>query len=123
MYTLDTNAIIYYLGNEPKAAPLIADLFSQEYPIFISTITEIELFSSTKISPQEFTRIERLLKTISAIPLDSAIARIAASLRRLYNLKLGDSAIAATAIFTNSILVTRNIADFKKITNLKLLKI
>jgi len=35
--------------------------------------------------------------------------------RGKYNLKLGDAVIAATTIFYNLILVTRNEKDFKKI--------
>ena len=38
------------------------------------------------------------MNTLAIIPLDSRIARIAGSLRRLYGLKTADSAIAATAL-------------------------
>jgi predicted nucleic acid-binding protein len=75
------------------------------------------------MSSQEVERIEEILKTIAVIPVDSRIARIAGSLRQKYHLKVPDSAIAATALFTGTTLVTRNIKDFKKIPNLKLLKI
>ena len=57
------------------------------------------------------------------IPLDSRIARIAGSLRRQYNIKTADSIVAATALFTGTTLITRNIRDFQKIPNLLLRKI
>jgi predicted nucleic acid-binding protein len=64
-----------------------------------------------------------LKKTSSQFPFSREIARIAAKLRRDYRIKFPDAAIAATAIYTTTPLVTRNIKDFKKIPNLKILKI
>jgi predicted nucleic acid-binding protein len=123
VYTLDTNAIIYYIKGEERDVEVLDRLFSQPQPIYVSAITELELFSFSKMSPQEVERIEEILKTIAVIPVDSRIARIAGSLRQKYHLKVPDSAIAATALFTGTTLVTRNIKDFKKIPNLKILKI
>lgn len=68
-------------------------------------------------------RIEEILNSLAVIPIDSRIARIAGYLRQDYCLKVPDSAIAATALFTGTTLVTRNIQDFKKIPNLLLQKI
>jgi len=65
MYTLDTNAIIYYLREDAIAGPL----------------------------------------------------------RRQYNIKTADGIVAATALFTGTTLITRNIRDFQKIPNLLLRKI
>lgn len=123
VYTLDTNAIIYYIKGEEKAVTALNNLLSQPHPIYISAITELELFSFKKLSIQERERIEEVLNSLVIIPVDSRIARIAGPLRQNYSLKLPDSAIAATALLTGTILVTRNISDFKKISNLKLLKI
>jgi predicted nucleic acid-binding protein len=65
-----------------------------------------------------------VLSTVRIIPLISRIARIAGDLRRLYpRLKTADGAIAATALFTNCTLVTRNARDFKRIEGLRFLKI
>lgn len=123
MYTLDTNTIIYYLKGEEKVATAFKKIFSQPYPIYISAITELELFSFSRLSVKEIEEIERILATLAIISVDSRIARIAGSLRQSYHFKVPDSVIAATALFTGTILVTRNISDFKKIPNLKLLKI
>lgn len=123
MYTLDTNAIIYYLKNDPKAVPILKKIFSQESPVYISAITELELFSFSNLTQKEINQIEEILKTLAIIPVDSRIARIAGALRRYYLLKLPDSAIAATSLFTGSILITRNIYDFQKVPNLSIKKI
>lgn len=116
MYTLDTNAIIYYLTGDVRTVPVLRDIFSdRETPVYVSALTEAELFSFPQLSEEEARLIEDLLRTISLIPLDSQIARIAGMLRRTYRLKLPDSVIAATALFTGSTLLTRNSKDFKKI--------
>ncbi len=123
MYTLDTNAITYYIKGEEEVVLVLNKFFNQPHPIYVSAITELELFSFSNIPAQEIEKIEEILNSLAIIPVDSRIARIAGRLRQSYYLRLPDSAIAATALFTNTILVTRNISDFKKIPHLKLLKI
>lgn len=123
MYTLDTNAIIYYLAGDRSAQTLLEELFGQDVSIYISTITEIELLSHSALRLEDVARINQFLNVISILPLDSQIARIAARYRRVYKMELADSAIAATALFTQSSLVTRNIKDFQGIPEIKLKKI
>lgn len=121
MYTLDTNAIIYYLENEAAVVPLVqAILDDPTIPVYVSTITEAELFSHTNLSEEEATAIDAILQAVSLVPPTSVIARAAGRLRGTYGMKLGDSLIAATALFTGSTLLTRNVRDFKKIPQLSL---
>jgi len=119
MYTLDTNSIIYYLKDDPNAIKILEGILNQSLPTYISTITELELFSFSKLTTEEFVNIDEILKSLSIIPLDSQIARLAASLRCKFKLKTPDSVIAATALFTGSILVTRNVKDFLRVTDLQ----
>ena len=123
MHTLDTNAIIYYLKGDKKVAQVLDDIFSKNHPIFISTITEVELFSFSKLIKTDIKAINELLKTLSIIPLDSNLARLAGLVRAQYKIKTPDSIIAATALFSQTTLVTRNIKDFQKIPQLDLLAI
>jgi predicted nucleic acid-binding protein len=124
MYTFDTNPIIYYIDDEPAAVAMLDDLFIRAVPLYTSTITELELFSYPALTEEEEVRIEAFLRRVRIIPVFSNIARIAGDLRRLYpRLKGFDSAVAATALFTNSTLVTRNIRDFEQIDGLSLLPI
>lgn len=118
MFTLDTNAVIYYINGDNSASAVIEPIIVSHIPIFIATVTELELFSLPTLTIEESLRIDTLLPTFSIMPLDSQIARKAGGLRREYRLKTADSIIAATALFTHSTLLTRNVKDFKKIINL-----
>lgn len=119
MYTLDTNVIIYYLKGDAQAA-LLNDLFAQPASLYISAITEAELFSFSNLDEEEAAAIEQALQLLSIIPVDTKIARMAAELRREQHIPLADALIAATALFTGSILVTRNVDDFRRIARLRL---
>ena len=123
MYTLDTNAILYYLKDDPDTVSSLRNIFSQNVPLYVSVITELELFAFSNLSAAEEKLIEELLTTVAIISLDFHIARLAALIRRQYRLKVPNSVIAATAMFTGSTLLTRNTNDFRRIPNLSLLKI
>lgn len=118
MLTLDTNAVIYYINGDEAASAVIEPILTAHTPILIATVTELELFSLPTLTIEESLRIDTLLPTFSIMPLDSQIARKAGELRRTYRLKTADSIIAATALFTHSTLLTRNVKDFKKVANL-----
>lgn len=121
VFTLDTNIIIYFLKGEPKVADFLKKEISAGSRFYISTITEAELFSYPEITPEEIVEIEAILKTISTILVDSQIARLSGYFKRKYNFSLPDAIVAATSYLTNSILVTRNVGDFKKIKEIKVL--
>ncbi len=124
MYTLDTNAIIYYLNGELSAARILEDVFGREEPTYVSAITELELFSHRLLTEDDSDTITRLLASTVIVPVDSQLARFAGFLRRQTpRLKAADSAIAATALLTHTTLITRNIRDFQQIDTLQLLEI
>jgi len=123
VYTLDTNAILYYLKDDADAVAVLRGVFGENVPVYASALTELELFAYPNLSTEEESLIEELLATISVIPVDSRIARLAALVRRDYRLKVPDSVIAATAMFTGSKLLTRNHRDFRKVSRLTTVKI
>jgi len=118
MYTLDTNAVLYYLHGEEQIRPLIDDTLSSGVPLYISAVTIVELLRYPKLGSAEELGIQAFIPACSVINIDTSIAQQAGKLGRTYNLKLGDSIIAATALFTGTTLVTRNVRDFKKIPDL-----
>ena len=123
MYTLDTNTIICYLKDDPEVVSALREIFLQDTPLYISAVTEIELFGFPTLNDQEAEQIEALLRTVAIIPVDSRIARTAGLIRRTYRVNIADSVIAATALFTGTTLLTRNTRDFRKIPNLSLRQI
>lgn len=123
MYTLDTNAIIYYLDEEPTVVPLLEPILGQEMAIFVSVVTELELLSHPGLTEEDMAAIQQLLTSVVIFPLESRLAQLAGALRRQYHLKTPDSVVAATALLTHTTLVTRNIRDFQGIDGLALLPI
>lgn len=123
MYTLDTNSIIYYINDDAVASPVIREILRMSEAVYVSAITEIELLAFPQLTDSETQAISSILGLVSIIPVDSTIARSAGMLRRTYRISVPDSAIAATALFTSSTLLTRNTRDFRKIPQLKIQKI
>lgn len=115
MYTLDTNIIIYFLRGELKLKEFLREETIKGSRFFISTISEAELFGYSEITSEEISKIDEILKAISIIPIDSQIARLAGFFKRKYGSSLPDTIIAATIYLTNTVLLTRNIKDFRKI--------
>lgn len=120
MYALDTNAIVYYAQNEAQAVARIETLFASSVPIYVSAASVIEAFSPSFLPESERIAIEEILRGLTFVPVDMSIARQSAQLRSTHRLKLGDAMIAATALFTASTLVTRNIDDFKRVPGLSI---
>ena len=54
MYTLDTNAIIYYLDRDPAVVTLLDRLFDNaDATFYVSTVTELELYSYPDLNDEE----------------------------------------------------------------------
>jgi predicted nucleic acid-binding protein len=123
VYTLDTNAIIYYLDEDPTVVPLLDPILGQDRAIFVSVVTELELLSHPGLTEEDMAEIQQLLTSVVIFPLESRLAQLAGALRRQYHLKTPDSVVAATALLTRTTLVTRNIRDFQGIDGLSLLPI
>lgn len=120
MYTLDTNAILYYLGKDEGVRVFVEGTLRSGAPLYVSAITIGELFRYPGLTIDEATNIGSFLSICSAINLDSALAQQAGAIGRTHNLKLADSIIAATALFTGTALLTRNIRDFKRVEGLRI---
>jgi predicted nucleic acid-binding protein len=53
VYVLDTNAIIYYIDDQPAVVQVLENLFLQDVPLYVSTVTELELFSYPSLTEQD----------------------------------------------------------------------
>ncbi|MFB6181272.1 MAG: type II toxin-antitoxin system VapC family toxin [Candidatus Magasanikbacteria bacterium] len=116
---LDTNAVIYYLQNDSKAVSVIENLKDKD--LYLSTITETEVFSKQDLAIDRIIKIDTWLSNMSFVPVDSVIARKAASLRREYNLDVPDAIIGATSLFVDATVVSRD-DDFDGVDEVEIIK-
>ena len=122
--TLDTNIVIAYLAGEQVVVDALTLFKNRGGALLLPIIVEAEVLSFSKWSVEERTATERFLEeNFVSIPCDRVIARIASRLRATSRIRLPDAIIAASALSTRTPLVTRNIKDFKNVTNLELFQI
>jgi predicted nucleic acid-binding protein len=120
-YLWDTNTAIYYLQQQfpLSAEKYIDDLLKEESPI-ISAITEIELLCWKTATEKDIEIINGFINDSLVIELEKSVKLKTAEIRKVYRIKLPDAIIAATALVFGLSLLTRNIEDFKNITDLNL---
>ena len=120
--TIDSNIVIAYLAGEKAVVQALSEWKADGASLFLSTIVETEVLSFNKWPAHERTAVEFFLeREFISVPFDRTVSRMAALVRRNQPIKLPDAAIAATAIYTNSPLVTRNVRDFRNIQGLEIM--
>lgn len=119
---IDTNIIIACLNAESNIVRMLSEWKEERRSLFISSITIAETLSLSKLQPSKIVKIKAFLENFISIPFDNNIAELAASLRRSYGLKLPDAGIAATALFSDFPLVTRD-RQFRRIEELTIVEI
>lgn len=107
---LDTNILVDYLNGFNPAKELI-----QSYKkLQISIITKMEILVGVK-NNQEI--IKNFLNEFNIVFLNDEIVEIAVNIRKENKIKLPDAIILATANYTDSLFITRNVKDFKGLGN------
>jgi predicted nucleic acid-binding protein len=107
-FVLDTNAVIFLTT---RGNTISSDLENElnEADLYISVITEIELFSKPGLPPDEEESLRNFIsERIGIIELTGAIKNETIALRRNFRRKLPDSIIAATSINLDAILLTND---------------
>ena len=125
-YLLDTNTCIYIINRHP---PEVFERFKrlQAGQIAISSITGAELqFGIAKTgSERNQNALEKFLAPLDVLPFDEQAMRIYGDLRAHLERKgtpIGalDTLIAAHALALDSVLVTNNQREFKRVPKLRL---
>ncbi len=114
--SLDANIVIY-AANSP--APELAE-FITPYGVGVPSIVQIEVYGFHGLGNVERDAFDVLFRGWKVHPLDDAVVAKAIELRQSRKMKLGDAIIAAAALVLDEPLVTRNVDDFKHVTELKL---
>lgn len=120
-YLIDTNVIIDYMSERltAKALDFLDEVFNATF--YISIINKIVLLGFRNLSSSEEKQFQNFIQSANVIYLHDGIVEGTISIRKKTPIKLPDAIIAASAISTDSTLITRNTDDFLKISGLKLL--
>jgi len=119
---IDTNIIIYYIQGQKKAIDVLNRLQKKSIKMYISVITELELFAYIKMSESEKNNINEILDLVEIVTVDTKIARTAGFLKRQNKrLDIADILIAATAKELDIPLLTNNIRDFQSLKGINVL--
>jgi len=119
-YVLDTNVVVDFLSGKKS----VVSALNESSKISISIITVVEYLANKNLSASQHQIFEKFLNTIHNIEIPSSpssnFIQLCIKIRKNFKLKLPDAIIAASAIHSKSILVSRD-AAFKKVKELKLL--
>jgi len=105
-FVLDTNAVIF-LTAKGSIIPIGLQSELNDADLFVSVITEIELFSKQSLPLHEEENLRAFLSDrIFVLNITNAVKKETIALRRSTRLKLPDCIVAATAIALNAVLLT-----------------
>jgi hypothetical protein len=120
MIILDTNVLIEVLKNKTETISTLAGI---QEPLFISTITSMELFYGAR-DKQEVKMLGRFLDKFEHLAINEEISYCALKLVRdfakSHTLDIPDSLIAASALTNQAALFTYNTKDFRFIPDIEL---
>lgn len=111
---IDTNICIYLLNGDLILSDLV-----QDQTIYISVITEIELYAYSGNNLEDIIALDNFMQQVNLINLDDNIKKTTIAIRKEFKLKLPDSIIAASAI-TNKMFFITSDKTFKSVTGLDL---
>ena len=111
---MDSNIIIYSV--KPEYNNLRFFLASNF--IICSQISVVETLGYHLLDDQDKQFLEYFFQDVYVVRIEDAIIKIAIELRQKRKVTLGDSIIAATALYYNFPLVTNNESDFTHIPGL-----
>ncbi|MGV3614759.1 MAG: type II toxin-antitoxin system VapC family toxin [Fimbriimonas sp.] len=98
---LDTNIVLYALRGE------LADSLPTD-GVPISVITEIELLGFPGLTPLEEKAIRSLISSLEVVPLDDRVKDEVIRLKRATRIRLPDAVVLASAVVTQSELLTND---------------
>ena len=117
-YLIDSNCIIYYLGNQLPANGTEWMKTLVDARPYLSVITKIEVLGFNA-SPGDAAVFNSFVKDSVVFELTTEVVDETIAIRKSCRIKLPDAIIAATALVNEMILVTRNTDDFTMIDGLQ----
>lgn len=117
-WVIDSNVWIEGVAGVPDAAQALVLAGGIDWCGF-SAMSRLEVFGFPNLTAEDERHFRTLLAQFHEIPVSSTIIDTAIQLRLQVRIKAPDAIIAASALNEKADLVTRNVADFKKIPGLK----
>lgn len=114
---LDSNIIIYAAQTENE---FLREFIAQNSP-YVSALSYIEVLGYHKLTDQDKIYFKEFFNASQILPISQSVIDQAVKLKQIRKMSLGDAIIAGTAKVYDLTVVTRNIDDFRWITELKLL--
>jgi predicted nucleic acid-binding protein len=106
-FVLDTNAVIALIDGKTIPPEMRTAFDAAE--LFISVITELELYAKKTMTAAEESAADAFIAgAVSVVNIDAAIKKTTIALRRSTALKLPDAVIAATSIVSGAVLLTND---------------
>lgn len=118
---IDTNILIAYLDGQKDVVEAIQTWKSRS-PLFISSLSRIEMLALAKLTSTEIEEIKAFLENFISVPVDDRLAETAAAYRRNYKFGLADAIIIATATDKQLPLASRD-KQFQKIKEITVIEI
>lgn len=124
MYLLDTNTLIYFFKGQGKVAERLLAIPPGEVAISSLSMYEIEVGIAKSAQPAKRRRqFDAFLAAVAVLPFDRPAARAAAMVRvdlERRGIPIGplDNLIAGVALAHRATLVTHNMREFARLTNL-----
>ena len=86
----------------------------------VSVITEVGLLCWKTANTKNLEVVHSVINAIRVFELEKSIKLQTAKICRVHRIKLPDAIIAATALVYDLTLLTSNVADFKNVTDLRI---
>ncbi len=119
-YLIDSNVLIDHLRRHALMTSFVENALVNDFALQISIVTIAEIYAGASMDIEGArTEAEDLLGNFGIVPLDERITRKAGEIKRRYRIDLIDAIIAASAMLTESILITKNVKHFAGIPELK----
>lgn len=117
-FLIDTNILIYYTSDfiPKETIDYVDEIFVSSFNI--SVITKLEFLGWDRFNEDQYTIALQFIDCAKVLMLDDDIVETTIQLRRQFRIKLPDAIVAATCLVHGLTLVTRNIEDFKPLSDI-----
>ncbi|UUO17217.1 type II toxin-antitoxin system VapC family toxin [Dolichospermum heterosporum] len=117
MMLLDSNIIIYAAQVENE---FLREFIAENSP-FVSALSYLEVLGYHQLNDEDKVYFEEFFNASQILPVSQVVIEQGVRLKQIKKMSLGDAIIAGTALVYDLTVVTRNIDDFRWISDLKLL--